>query len=79
MPWPLNNREIMVKCNGIPVPKNDSCMIVFKSIETPEYFGFQIPEVEPNYVRILIDIGCINLRIRDDNSTHVSLVVRSDP
>jgi START domain len=77
LPWPINDRDILLSAVGIPIPENKSVLIVLKSIDKSSYLGIPIPE--PESIRTEMKIGCLNLHYINDNETQVSLISKCDP
>ena len=77
LPWPVENRDMMVSAIGIPIPQNKSVLIVLKSIETPSYLEVEVPP--PSNVRIDLKLGCLNVTYVSANETQISMITRCDP
>lgn len=68
---------MVVSAVGIPIPENNSVLVILKSIETPTYFDIQIPDTSA--VRMTINIGCLNVNYISEFETQVSLIAKCDP
>lgn len=78
LPWPANNMDMVVSAVGIPIPENNSVLIVLRSLDTvSSLLDIQIPR--PEGIRLTLTIGCLNLTYLGPNRTQVSLIAKSNP
>jgi hypothetical protein len=76
LPWPIENRDAVVSAVGIPIPDNNSVLILLKSIENPSYLGTEIPQTQS--VRMNISEACLHVHAASETETQISLVARCD-
>ena len=77
LPWPVNDRDMIVSAVGIPIPENNSALILLRSINAGNYLDISIPEAET--VRMNLSVGCLNVNYISPNETQISLIARCDP
>jgi hypothetical protein len=78
LPWPANDMDMVVSAVGIPIPENNSVLIVLRSLDTvSEILGVEVPRAEGR--RLTLTIGCLNLTFLGPESTQVSLIAKSNP
>lgn len=78
LPWPANNMDCVVSAVGIPIPDNNSVLIVLRSLDSVSHFlDLPIPRAEG--IRLTLTIGCLNLTYLGPNQTQVSLIAKSNP
>ena len=68
---------MVVSAVGIPIPENNSVLILLKSINTPTYLDIPIPD--PESIRMNLLIGCLNINYISNNETQISLIAKCDP
>ena len=78
LPWPANDMDMVVSAVGIPIPENNSVLIVLRSLDTvSEFLGVNIPS--PEGPRLTLTIGCLNLTYLGPEQTQLSLIAKSNP
>jgi hypothetical protein len=78
LPWPANNMDMVVSAVGIPIPENNSVLIVLRSLDTVEQF-LDVAIPKPTGTRLTLTIGCLNLTYLGPEQTQVSLIAKSNP
>ena len=78
LPWPANNMDMVVSAVGIPIPENNSVLIVLRSLDAVSQF-LDIPIPQPEGIRLTLTIGCLNLTHLGPDQTQVSLIAKSNP
>ena len=80
LPWPVSNRDLMMVCVGIPMPQNNSVLIIMHDLEGKrEYMGLELPEPVKGDVRMRMEFCCVNIMHKGHHETQISLILRSDP
>jgi hypothetical protein len=79
LPWPVSNRECVVSVCGIPVPSEQSVLIVLRSHHAPSYLGFHVPPPLKKEVRMDLSEGCVNITYLGPSRSRVTFIIRSDP
>ncbi len=79
LPWPCNDRDMICRAVGIPIPDNNSVLVTLKSLEAGNYLGTDVPEPADGEVRMICKRGCINLMYLGPEKTQVSFIVHTDP
>ena len=77
LPWPVDNRDMVVSAVGIPIPQNKCVLIVLKSIERPSYMDIEVPP--PEHVRVELNVACLNVTYVSANETQISMIAGCDP
>lgn len=77
LPWPVENRDMLVSAVGIPIPQNKSVLIILKSIDSQSYFDIAIPQ--PDCVRMDLTLCCLNVNYISENETQISFIAQCDP
>lgn len=78
LPWPANDMDMVVSAVGIPIPENNSALIILRSLDTVnDILGVDIPRAEGT--RLTLTIGCLNLTYLGPEETQVSLIAKSNP
>lgn len=80
LPWPVSNRDLMLACVGIPMPQNNSVLIIMHDLRgKTEYMGIPLPEPIKGDVRMRMEFCCVNIMHKGYHETQISLILRSDP
>jgi len=79
MPWPVKNREAVMRALGVPDIDSASALIIMKSIHSRTTLGVEIPAQDEHHVRIDLKLACLNIAYLGPNSTHVSFIAHMDP
>ena len=78
LPWPANDMDMVVSAVGIPIPENNSILIILRSLDAvSDILDVSIPRPEGS--RLTLTIGCLNLTYLGPEQTQVSLIAKSNP
>lgn len=79
IPWPASNRDLVVNAFGIPIPDNNSIMLILRGIEIETFLGTPIPPPDKGDVRVTMKTGVLNFMKLSDTQTQMSFLSHSDP
>ncbi|CAG9310334.1 unnamed protein product [Blepharisma stoltei] len=78
LPWPVTNRDMVVSAVGVPIPENNSTLMIIRSIDQyTNFLGINIPA--PEGIRITMDYACLNVTYLGPNESQISLIARCNP
>ena len=78
LPWPIEERQMLLECVGIPIVHAKSILIVFRTPPEASYLGFTIPHIGSEEHRIDVPLGCINILYIDPNTSLVTIIDRAN-
>lgn len=80
LPWPVSNRDTLLACVGIPMPQNNSVLIIMHDLGgQKQYMGVELPEPVSGDVRMKMEFCCVNVMRKDEAETQISVILRADP
>jgi hypothetical protein len=79
MPVTITNREMIAMGFGYINPQNNNVFLPFRSVNNQYYKYIKLPAEDPNYTRIDIVFGFINIKYIDDETVEVINCYNVDP
>jgi len=79
MPWPVANRDMVVRTSGMFEPEDKSLICVMKSVTEPTFFGATIPPPDKGHVRMNIERGYHYFKYLGVNKTKYIGIMNVDP
>lgn len=80
LPWPVTDRDMVISAVGVPIPENNSVLMVLRGLDefaNSSFLGVPIPEAAG--VRITCKIACLNVCILGPNEIQISIIAKVDP
>lgn len=80
LPWPCKNRDLLLGVTGVPIPQNQSILLVIRDLAgRKSYLGVPLPPLAPDYISMTFDFSCCNIMRRTESETQLSIIFQGDP